>query len=234
MKMMRIRSLMIWLNVLPVSVSAQTTALMRSDTTIRSFDGREMKGETLRITVPERHARPLRTLTFGALRFASTAAKPGTPIVFLMGGPGIPGSVMVPIPPYFSLFQKLRELGDVIVVDQRGIGLSSPQIDCQPTTGLPTSVFADTAALIAFIRNQVSICAARQRAKNIEPTAYNTVETAEDIDALRRALGIPKIDLVAFSYGTRLALASLQRHESTIRRVVLQGVNGPGLVVKRP
>ena len=115
----------------PTAALAQTKSLMRSDTTIRSFDGREMKGEVLRLTVPERHARPLHTLTFGALRFRSTSAKPGNPIVFMMGGPGIPGSVMVPIPPYFSFFQKLRDLGDVIIVDQRGIGLSSPHIDCR-------------------------------------------------------------------------------------------------------
>lgn len=212
----------------------QAKELTRRDTTIRSFDGREMKGEVLRLSVPERHARPLNTLTVGALRFPSFAAKPGRPIVFLMGGPGIPGSVMMPIPPYFSLFQKLRDLGDVIIVDQRGIGLSSPHLECATSASLPVTSFADTARLIGVIRDQISICAAKQRAKNVEPTAYNTLESADDIDALRRALGIAKIDLLAFSYGTRLALAIAQRHESSVGRIVLQGVNGPGLVIKRP
>ena len=224
----------VMLAVAPPQVEAQAKAFVRADTTIRSFDGREMKGEVLRLTVPERHQRPARTLTVGALRFPSTAAKPGRPIVFLMGGPGIPGSVMTPIPPYFTLFQKLRELGDVIIVDQRGIGLSSPNIDCPSSATLPTSVFADTAQLISFIRNLVSICAARQRSRNIEPTAYSTAESAEDVNALRRALGIPQVDLLAFSYGTRLALMIAQRHETSVGRMVLQGVNGPGLVVKRP
>ena len=213
---------------------AQTKTLARSDTTIRSFDGREMKGEVLRLTVPERHQRPARTLTVGALRFPTTAAKPGRPVVFLMGGPGIPGSVMAPIPPYFTLFQKLRELGDVIIVDQRGIGLSAPRIDCPSSSSLPTTAFTDTTTLISFIRNQIAICAATQRSRNVEPTAYSTVESADDVNALRRALGIPQIDLLAFSYGTRLALMIAQRHESSVGRMVLQGVNGPGLVVKRP
>ena len=172
----------------PADTIAQTKALTRTDTTIRSFDGREMKGEVLRLTVPERHQRPARTLTLGALRFPATTAKPGRPIVFLMGGPGIPGSVMTPIPPYFTLFQKLRELGDVIIVDQRGIGLSTPNIDCPSSGALPTSVFADTAQLISFIRNQISICAARQRSRNIEPTAYSTVESADDVNALHKFL----------------------------------------------
>jgi pimeloyl-ACP methyl ester carboxylesterase len=212
---------------------AQSKPLVRSDTTIRSFDGREMKGEVLRLTVPERHQRPARTLTVGALRFPTTAAKPGRPIVFLMGGPGIPGSVMAPIPPYFSLFQKLRDLGDVIIVDQRGIGLSAPRIDCPSSGTLPTNAFADTAQLISFIRNKIAVCTAVQRTRNVEPTAYSTVESADDVNALRKALGIPQIDLLAFSYGTRLALLIAQRHESSIGRMVLQGVNGPGLVVKR-
>jgi pimeloyl-ACP methyl ester carboxylesterase len=220
----------------PAGALSQTKALARTDTTIRSFDGREMRGEVLRLTVPERHQRPTpaRTLTLGALRFASTAAKPGRPVVFLMGGPGIPGSVMTPIPPYFTLFQKLREIGDVIIVDQRGIGLSSPNIDCPSSATLPASAFADTAQLISHIRNQIAICAARQRSRNIEPTAYSTIESAEDVNALRKALGIPQVDLLAFSYGTRLALMIAQRHEVSVGRMVLQGVNGPGLVVKRP
>lgn len=218
----------------PTSAIAQTNALARTDTTIRSFDGREMKGEVLRLTVPERHQRPARTLVVGALRFPATAAKPGRPIVFLMGGPGIPGSAMTPIPPYFTLFQRLRDLGDVIIMDQRGIGLSAPNIDCPSSAALPASAFTDTAQLISFIRNQVAICAARQRSRNIEPTAYSTMESADDVNALRNALGIRQIDLLAFSYGTRLALMIAQRHEAGVGRMVLQGVNGPGLVVKRP
>lgn len=222
------------LALIPVGIPAQPNGLSRADTTIRSFDGREARGEVLRLKVPERHQRPARTLAVGALRFPSTSANPGRPIVFLMGGPGIPGSVMAPIPPYFTLFQKLRELGDVIIIDQRGIGLSAPHLDCPSSGTLPTTAFTDTARLIAFIRNQVSLCAARQRSRNIEPTAYTTIESADDVNALRGALGISKIDLLAFSYGTRLALAVAQRHEATVGRMVLQGVNGPGLVVKRP
>ena len=218
----------------PATLHAQTSKLTRRDTTIRSFDGREMKGESLRLTVPERHHRPARTLALGALRLPTTAAKPGRPIVFLMGGPGIPGSAMALIPPYFTLFQKLRELGDVIIVDQRGTGLSSPHIDCPSTAALPATVFTDTAQLISFIRNQIGVCTAVQRSRSIEATAYSTVESAEDVDALRKALGIPHIDLLAFSYGTRLALMIAQLHEASVGRMILQGVNGPGLVVKRP
>ncbi|HKY97274.1 MAG TPA: alpha/beta fold hydrolase [Gemmatimonadaceae bacterium] len=218
----------------PNAATAQAPGLIRRDTTIRSFDGRETRGEVLELTVPERHARPLNKLKVGALRLPATTATPGKPIVFLMGGPGIPGSVMTPIPPYFTLFQKLRELGDVIIVDQRGIGLSTPHLDCNAKGSLPADAFVSTARLVAFLRDQVAICAAVNRSRKIEPTAYNTVESAHDVDALRKALKLDKIDILAFSYGTRWALAIADRHPASVGRMVLQGVNGPGLVAKRP
>jgi pimeloyl-ACP methyl ester carboxylesterase len=202
-------------------------------TTLRSYDGRSMPAEQVRISVPERRAHPGRSISIAALRLRSTAARPGRPIVFLMGGPGIPGSVMAPIPPYFTLFQRLREIGDVIP-DQRGIGRSEPGLDCPVTSAPPEDALVDGSALMAASRRQVAACAAQWRAKGDDPTAYNTIESADDIDDLRRALDYDKIDLLAFSYGTRLALAVVARHEAHVGRMVLQGVNGPGQVVKAP
>lgn len=230
----RLLTLLVCASLAPTLSNAQSTSLVRRDTTVKSFDGREMRGEVLELTVPERHARPAKTLKVGALRFPAATANSGKPIVFLMGGPGIPGSVMAPIPPYFTLFQKLRDLGDVIIVDQRGIGLSTPHLECPAKGSLPPDAFVETDRLVSFLRDQVSICVAVQRTKGIEPTAYNTVESANDVDALRKALKVDKVDLVAFSYGTRWALSIADRHPTHVGRMVLQGVNGPGLVVKRP
>src|SRR5262245_48302139 len=204
------------------------------ETKLRSYDGREMSAELLRLTVPERRARPERTLTVAALRLPTTAEEPGRPIAFLMGGPGIPGTAMAPIPPYFSLFQRLRELGDVLIVDQRGVGRSDPVLDCDLERTPPASAFLDPGQLVAFFRAEATACADRWRAQGVEPTAYNTLESADDLDDLRAVLGIEQLDLLAFSYGTRLALAFVQRHGAHVGRVVLQGINGPGLVLKRP
>ncbi len=221
--------------VVPVTGLTQTVPAVRSEpTTVQSYDGRSMPAELVRLTVPERRAQPGRTVTIAALRLSTTAAQPGRPVVFLMGGPGIPGTVMAPIPPYFTLFQRLRESADVIIVDQRGIGRSEPALDCPFDGTLPVDAFVNTHRLVAALHQQVAACAEHWRARGVEPTAYNTVESADDIDDLRTALGIEKVDLLAFSYGTRLALAIVQRHSSHVGRVVLQGVNGPGLVVKRP
>ena len=203
-------------------------------TTLHSYDGRSMPAEKVRISVPERRAHPNRSITIAAIRIRSTAARPGRPIVFLMGGPGIPGSVMAPIPPYFTLFQRLREIGDVVIPDQRGIGRSEPGLDCPVTSAPAEDALMDGSALLAASRRQVAACAEQWRAKGNDPTAYNTIESADDIDDLCRSLGYDKIDLLAFSYGTRLALAVVARHEAQVGRMVLQGVDGPGQVVKAP
>jgi pimeloyl-ACP methyl ester carboxylesterase len=80
----------------------------------------------------------------------------------------------------------------------------------------------------------VAACAKSFRDKGLDSTAYTTLASADDLEDLRRALKADKLDLLAFSYGSRLALAYLQRHGDHVGRVVLQGVNGPGLVLKRP
>jgi pimeloyl-ACP methyl ester carboxylesterase len=204
------------------------------DTIIRSFDGRTVPAVLLRITVPERRADPGRTITLSALRLPSTAEHPGRPILFLMGGPGIPGSAMAPIPPYFTLFDRLREFGDVVLLDQRGLGQSEPRLDCPLSAALPESAFVAPEQLVAMYRREVVACTAHWRGQGAEPTAWTTVESAADLDDLRRALGAGQVDLLAFSYGSRLALAYLDRFGSRVGRMVLQGVNGPGLVLRSP
>ena len=206
----------------------------REETTVRSYDGRTMPAEIIRIIVPERRADSARTITLAALRILTTAERPGRPIVFLMGGPGIPGSVMAPVPPYFTLFERLRELADVVVVDQRGLGRSGPLIDCPVDEAPATDVFVRRERIVEIVSERIASCARQFRSQGIDPTAYTTIESADDLDDLRKVLGADQIDLLAFSYGSRLALMYVQRHSHHIGRIVLQGVNGPGLVVKRP
>ncbi|HEY0672457.1 MAG TPA: alpha/beta fold hydrolase, partial [Longimicrobiales bacterium] len=206
----------------------------RRDTTVRSYDGRTMPAELIRVSVPEARSRRNRAITVAALRIPTVAKNPGRPVVFLMGGPGVPGTAMAPIPPYFTLFVRLRELAEVIIIDQRGLGHSEPAIDCPVEAAPPIDLFLRQGRFVEMIGNRVASCVSQMRERGIDPTAYNTIESADDIDDLRKAIGAERIDLLAFSYGSRLALMYVQRHGEHVGRIVLQGVSGPGLVVKRP
>ena len=57
--------------------------------------------------------------------------------------------------------------------------------------------------------------------KGVDILAYNSVESAHDVDDLRKALGVEKVNLVGFSYGTHLGLACIRYHGKNLNRVVL-------------
>lgn len=203
--------------------------------TLRTFDGRSYSVDVGQFEVPSnRSAASSARLTLRFIRLRSTSPTPGSPIVFLMGGPGIPGTVMAAVPPYNDLFQRLRAFGDVIIPDQRGVGRSSPVLECKSPGNLPADAFASRQTLVAVLTARTAECAEEWRGRGFDPASFSTAASADDLEDLRRAVGAPKLSLLAFSYGTRLALATLQRHPASIGRVVLASVNGPDNVLKLP
>jgi pimeloyl-ACP methyl ester carboxylesterase len=192
---------------------------------LRTYDGQVHAIELGKLSVPESRAKPVGpAVTVAFFRLKSTNPKPGSPIVFLMGGPGIPATVMAPIPPYWQLFDALRASGDVILLDQRGLGMSSPRLDCPPLKEpLATTLLRSQAAFISAYRGVIAACASHWRAKGVDPRAYSDAAIADDIDDIRRALGVPRVSILGFSYGTRLAMAFVRRHPTRLERIVLQG-----------
>jgi pimeloyl-ACP methyl ester carboxylesterase len=192
---------------------------------LRTYDGQSHAIELGKLIVPESRAKPSGpTVTVAFLRLKSTSAKPGAPIVFLMGGPGIPATVMAPIPPYWDVFDALRASGDVILLDQRGLGMSTPKLDCPPLKEpIDTALLTSQAALVSAYAQVIAACAAHWREKGVDPRAYSDAAIADDIDDIRGALGVPRVSILGFSYGTRLAMAFARRHPERLERVVLQG-----------
>lgn len=200
------------------------------------FEAEDGKVEAERgtITVPENRSRPGgRTIDLAFVRFRSTSPKPGSPIVYLAGGPGGSG-IGAAQGPRFRLFQALREVADVIAFDQRGTGHSQPDMQCEQNRGLPLDKAGNLEEMLTILRAQSKACAAAMRARGIDLSVYNTIESADDLDALRRALGAEKISLWSISYGTHLAFATLRRHEPHIDRVILAGTEGPDHSWKLP
>ena len=63
---------------------------------------------------------------------------------------------------------------------------------------------------------------------------YTTEQSADDLEDLRRALGVRRIDLWGISYGTHLAFAAMRRHPASIGRVALASAEGMDQTVKLP
>jgi pimeloyl-ACP methyl ester carboxylesterase len=168
------------------------------------------------------------------VRFKSTAKNPGPPIVYLAGGPGGSG-IWAAKGSRFPLFMALREIADVIAFDQRGVGYSKPYLQCFDRLALPLDVAPTREAVIKELREKSRSCASYWRdIQRVDLNGYNTNESADDLEDLRKALGVPQISLWSISYGTHLAFATMRRHPQSIHRAILAGTEGPDHTYKLP
>ncbi len=141
------------------------------------------------------------------------------------GGPG--GSGLI-----FSVFGDPRVLGnrpvaaqyDWIGFDPRGVGSSVPSVSCDThyfdfnrPNYIPVNV-ADLAAWNARSAGYAADCAAKNGPILQHLT---TIDSAKDMDRIRRALGAPQINYYGFSYGTYLGQVYGTLFPSHVRRMVL-------------
>jgi pimeloyl-ACP methyl ester carboxylesterase len=202
---------------------------------LKTFDQQEHPAELGKLWVAENRSKNNgRLIQLAFVRLKTTAANPQPPIVFLAGGPGVPGTGIGRVPVYFHLFARLQEVADVILLDQRGTGLSTPNLQCPPGKGLAPDTWEAkekaTQALVELVR----ACAEHWRIQGVDLAAFNTNASADDLEDLRRALGAESISLLGHSYGTELALAAVRRHGEHLHRLVLASVQGPDDDVKLP
>lgn len=135
------------------------------------------------------------------------------PIVYLEGGPGFPGSDAVF--GAFEAFEPFLKDRDLVVIDQRGTGLSGDSLHCPEVNAATT----DEELLLGL-----ADCSQRLQAAGIDLTAYTTAPSAADVDAVRRAFGYTEWNLLGISYGTRLGLTVLRDYPEGVRSAVLDSV----------
>jgi pimeloyl-ACP methyl ester carboxylesterase len=216
-------------------VAAQGNAITWETFELSLAGGRKEAAQVGRLTVPERRSRPSgATIELAIVRLRSTAASPGSPLIYLDGGPGGGGYTAAAIEEYADLFGRIRLTRDVILLSQRGTGLSRPQPACKGEGPLPDDFFATVETMTQALGDRARRCVAQLRERKIDLTAYNTQESADDVEDLRKALGAERVGLFGFSYGTHLALSVLRRWPASVDRVVLAGVEGPDDTWKFP
>lgn len=139
-----------------------------------------------------------------ALQPAGTAPA-AEAVVPLAGGPG-----QAALPFTMNFAESLKPLlsgRDLVVFDQRGTGSSGP-LGCFGEAGPSSSA-------------QVRSCAS---ALGGSRNFYRSIDSAEDIEALRVAGGYSKIVLYGVSYGTRVALTYAAQHPDRVAALVLDSV----------
>lgn len=192
-----------------------------------SAAGDTVSAELGHLRVSENRLTPdSRTIELALVRFRSTAEQPGDPIVYLAGGPGGSG-IQAARGNRFPAFMALRAAGDVIALDQRGTGRSRPNLACPEKFEHPRHLplIQDSAA--RRFHDAAASCAGYWRQRGADLAGYNVESSADDLEALRQALGAPHLVLWGVSYGTHLALATMRRYPSLASRAILAGVVGP-------
>jgi len=137
----------------------------------------------------------------------------GDAVFLLAGGPGQAATEAYAI--MASALAPLARQRDIVLVDQRGTGRSSP-LDCPDDE--PRTAAGVNAAAVA---QAVATCRA---GLSVDPAPYTTREAVADLDAVRAALGYEAVDLVGISYGTRVAQSYARAHPSRTRAMILDGV----------
>jgi pimeloyl-ACP methyl ester carboxylesterase len=131
------------------------------------------------------------------------------PLVLEPGGPGDPGTSFAwwfvdALPP--DLLAHFYPVG----WDPSGVGISDPPIDCGSFAA------TDLPSVAACIEGTGDLL-----------THVGAADAALDLEDVRRALGVERLDYLGFSYGTALGAVYAMAHPDRVGRFVLDGAIAP-------
>lgn len=145
------------------------------------------------------------------------------------GGPGAPGRGLAQVVAQ-NVSPQVAADYDIVGFDPRGIGGSVPALSCDPNFFSsarpdynPTSA-AEEQQMITRAKNYAAGC--EQRYGWLLPY-MRTQDSARDMDSIRAAFGVSKINYYAFSYGTYLGQVYATLFPSRVRRMVLDSTVDP-------
>jgi pimeloyl-ACP methyl ester carboxylesterase len=148
----------------------------------------------------------------------SDAAQPDADIVVMLAGG--PGEAATQDFADTGVYAGVLKHHDVLLLDQRGTGGSNP-LSCRKTADALRAQATDSDVPSPDeTRRSVAGCLAEVQ-KEADPRYYTTTIAVEDLEKVRRALGVPPFDLIGVSYGTRVAQQYLMRHPDAVRSAVL-------------
>ncbi|MFJ2226012.1 alpha/beta hydrolase [Streptomyces halstedii] len=182
------------------------------------------------VRAPLDHDRPSgRRITLALSRVPHTAKTSRGPLLVNPGGPGgsglsLAGFVASALP------AKVAAQYDVIGFDPRGVGDSTPALDCVPgyfdpvrPGSVPDSLRSERAN-----RERAASFAAACGEKHGDLLPYmDSVSAAKDLDVIRQALGARQINYFGYSYGTYLGAVYAKLFPERVRRLVLDSIVDP-------
>ncbi|WP_372516638.1 alpha/beta hydrolase [Mycolicibacterium flavescens] len=162
----------------------------------------------------------------------------GDRIGVLMVNPGGPGASAVDTVAEMGAAlagSAITERFDLVGVDPRGVGHSTPQLRCRTDAEFdafrrdPLADYspAGVAHIEQVYRQFAQSCAQRMGTDFL--AGVGTATAARDLDVVRVALGEPQISYLGYSYGTELGAAYAAQYPDRVRAMVLDGAIDPDL-----
>ena len=190
--------------------------------------------ECARLEVPVDYAAPDgESGQIAVLRQPATGERIGS-LLFNPGGPGASGNSLVANLAGRLTESPLAQRFDLVGFDPRGVGASSPTIDCLTNDEWEVERAdldvdpspAGVEQTEAENRQYAERCV--QRSGGAEFLANSgTRDVVRDLDVLRQALGDEKLSYLGYSYGTRIGSAYAEAFPQNVRALVLDGALDP-------
>ncbi|MGY2130104.1 alpha/beta hydrolase [Blastococcus sp. SYSU DS0617] len=157
-------------------------------------------------------------------RIGSLLVNPGGP-----GGSGVDAAIGLAL----TLPEDVLRRFDLVGFDPRGVALSSP-VECIPDETKDRLVAAEPQPtsdeqlddVFSLAREVAEVCAERYESP-AALGAFNTVDTARDMDLLREALGEEQLNYLGYSYGTTLGSTYAELFPERVRAMVLDAAVDP-------
>ncbi len=156
--------------------------------------------------------------------FPATQEPLTDPVFLLAGGPGLAARDSFGWTK--DVLAEANKTHHLVLVDQRGTGASN-RLDCSTDAG--TDEPTDEGD-VAEGRLDAARCAAAL-AVRADPRWYSTTEAIADLDEVRAAMQVEKVNLYGHSYGTRVAQQYAKRYPAHTRTVTLDGVAPNSMVL---
>jgi pimeloyl-ACP methyl ester carboxylesterase len=194
----------------------------------------KFKGDCGYLSVPLDYAHPAGAkikIAVSRVEHTTSAAKYQGVMLVNPGGPGEDGL------PLSQLGQSVPgEAGqayDWIGFDPRGVGWSRPRLSCDDSYNgydRPAYVPATAALEKTWLDRSKTYAADCEKAGGALLGHMKSVDTVDDMDSLRKALGREQINYFGYSYGTYLGQVYSTLFPTRVRRMVLDGVVDPRFV----